>query len=559
MDVNLVTLADVACGSLILIYAWDRFNTPASNRSSTRQALYWWSCIGYMLSALTLFVALSLLLRVGPWRTVLLGSANDPSLPAPLIATLAMTTLLSSVPALKHVDDWILSTFLNWAAIPAEVKRRAATMMPRSFSVSDDDVTALRDSYGDGSYGDTLAHHLCARGGEGLAQSQYRFTRVVKLYDQIKNLAGEPGYSRFFSEAADELTALETKVASFLRRSDTSLNLMERLRAVDAQAVGELLQERREIFAEVCRDTFRELALFLARAILRSETSEMDIVRRLQGIGFAASEPMNVPGFPIDSLTVLSLAMFLYLAGLSAFFAHVPSAPHPTGGELLMPVKITLARLFSVGVTVWLMQNYSQFRRLPGRSPHYFAYVLCGAIAGAASALVCLIFHLTDDNPLGGLGLDLPVILLSGILCSVVALCCDDWAEDTIPPTWLRYVEAAGCGSVMAIGAALVYAADLLPFEFPPLMLAAWIGLPSIMAMMIGGWVPHIYRSARRAAKSEREEMGEALLQIAPVLRRTLYYCRIGHHVWHLYGLPQVSAGQVCAGLDWCLWAQAAI
>ena len=319
MGANLFTVADAACAGLILIYAWDRFNTPLSNRSSTRQTLYWWSCTGYMLSALMLFVILSLLLRFGPWRAALLGSADNASLPAPLIATLAMTTLLSSVPVLKDVDGWMLSTFLNWGAIPAEVKRRAATMMPRSFSVSDDEVTALRDSFGDGTYGETIAHHLCARDGDGLAQSQYRFTRVVKLYDQIRNLTGEPGYSRFFSEAADELGALERKMESFLRRSDTSLNLMERLGSVDAQAIGELLQERREIFAEGCRDMFRELALFLARAILRSEPSEMDIVRRLRAIGFAASEPMNVERFPIDSLIVLAVAMFLYMFALGAF------------------------------------------------------------------------------------------------------------------------------------------------------------------------------------------------------------------------------------------------
>jgi hypothetical protein len=88
MDTNLSLLADAVCGSLILIYAWHRFNTPASNRSSTRQALYWWSCMGYMMSALTLFVILSILLRVGPWRTVLLGSTDDPTLPASLMATL---------------------------------------------------------------------------------------------------------------------------------------------------------------------------------------------------------------------------------------------------------------------------------------------------------------------------------------------------------------------------------------------------------------------------------------------------------------------------------------
>jgi hypothetical protein len=45
-------LAYIACAILVATYAWDRFNTPTSNRSSTRQTLYWKSCIGYVASAL---------------------------------------------------------------------------------------------------------------------------------------------------------------------------------------------------------------------------------------------------------------------------------------------------------------------------------------------------------------------------------------------------------------------------------------------------------------------------------------------------------------------------
>jgi hypothetical protein len=505
VDGNLTNLAYVACGVLIVAYAWDRFNTPASNRSSTRQALYWWSCLGYMFSALAVFAALSLLLRIGPWRTALLGSADNPSLPAPLIATLAMTTLLSSVPPLKQLDAWILSAFLNWAAIPAEVKRRAAAMTPQSFRVTDEDVTALREVYGDGSYGDTLAEHLRGRSAEGLELSCYRFTRVVKLYDRIKNLAGEPDYCRFFAESADEFATLDRKVAVFLRRSDASLTFAARLRNLDMPAAyEELAQERREAFAEGCRDIFTELVLFLARAVLRSETSEEGIVRRLREVGFAASEPMNLPSFPIDSLTLLALGVFVYLATVCIWFDHLQGMPHfYASGGLVGSCKIALARLVAVGVTVWLMQNYSVFRRTPGQPPRYFGYVVCGVIAGVVAAIVCLVFHLGDADLLGGLYGEAPLILLTVVMCAAVALCCDDWADGSVPPVWLRFIEAAGCASVMALGAALIYLADLLPIsvgQMPSWMLAMWIGLPSFMALVIGGCVPSIYRSARHAA-----------------------------------------------------------
>ena len=46
-----------ACAILIIAYAWGRFNTPVLNRSSTRQTLFWASCIGYIVAVLTLFAA----------------------------------------------------------------------------------------------------------------------------------------------------------------------------------------------------------------------------------------------------------------------------------------------------------------------------------------------------------------------------------------------------------------------------------------------------------------------------------------------------------------------
>jgi hypothetical protein len=153
MEENMITtdvfdLTYSACAVFVAVFAWDRFNTPPSNRSSTRRMLYWSSCAGYILTALGLYTFLSVLLQLAPWRSFLVGG-SDKALPAPLIATLAMTTLLPSLPMLKQLDKSILSFFLDWGAIPAELKRRAATMTPRTFSVAAEDVARLQDAYRD--------------------------------------------------------------------------------------------------------------------------------------------------------------------------------------------------------------------------------------------------------------------------------------------------------------------------------------------------------------------------------------------------------------------------
>ena len=255
-------VAYVICAALIVVYAWDRFNTPPSNRSSTRQLLYWQSCVGYILSAVGLFAALSLLLEQAVWRELFHLQDNE-SLPAPLLATLAMTTLLPRVPLLSRLDRGLLDLFLDWGAIPAEVKRRSAALTPHSFTVTSADVEALRDRTDD----ETLAAHLRDRGVTGLERSRLRFTRMLKLFSQIQQLAAEPRYSRFFDQNADEYAALGRRVEGFIPDAVGTLDRAARLHALAADAAyQELLQDRFQTFGADCRERFIMMARFLARA-----------------------------------------------------------------------------------------------------------------------------------------------------------------------------------------------------------------------------------------------------------------------------------------------------
>jgi hypothetical protein len=277
-------------------------------------------------------------------------------------------------PPLKRIDGWFLSTFLDWAAIPAaeaEAERRASTMTPQSYRVAEEDVKALREAYSNGGYGGTVADHLCAR-YDGM-ESQYRLTRILKLHDQMKKLASEPGYIQFFYEAADEFAALERKVAIFLRRSDISLALAERLGKMDEEICEEVMRERRNKFAEDSRDLFGDLALFLARAVQRSESSEKDIGNRLREIGFAVSQPMNLPRFPIEILTLLAgatLFAVLILAGGALWYLFEPKPLLRGSSEykslLVILGVLTIGALIGMtGAVVWISWFSRRLRRAP--------------------------------------------------------------------------------------------------------------------------------------------------------------------------------------------------
>lgn len=510
-------LTYVACAVFVAVFAWDRFNTPPSNRSSTRRLLYWSSCGGYIITALALYTILCVLLQLTPWRTLLVGR-SDTSFPAPLLATLAMTTLLSSAPMLKQLDRSILSFFLNWGEIPAELKRRASTMTPRTFSVTADDVARLQDLYRDSAYGETLAGHLKASGADGIELLEYRFTQVVKLYEGIQHLTQEPRYSAFFASTGEQFDEIEKRVGLFLSHSAASLTLAARLQGLDNQpAYADLIREKRETFAQNCREMFNELALFLAGAVLRSELTESWIVRRLRSLGFAGAEPMNEPEFPIDSLTLLALGVFLYLAFLSMFFAHLNSAAHQNGSHMLGTVKVGLSRIVTIGVVVWTIQRFSYFRREPGQGRRYFAYAIQGLIAALVATAICLPFAFLEKKAIFvELSDSVPPIVLSAVLCVALAFFCDDWPEDSPAQIRLRLFEGAGCAAAIALTTGFLYLGDLLPASFGRLggwRLASWLTLPSAMAFMIGFFVPHIYRCARRAAAARRS----AALRLEPL------------------------------------------
>jgi hypothetical protein len=506
-------LTYVACGALIAIYAYQRFNTPSSNRSSTQRSLFWVSCAGYVLTALILFIVLSMALSHGALRQMLFGGNDKSDLPAPLIATLGMTTMLPAIPLLKQVDAFILKWFLDWGNIPAEVRRQAAEMTPESFTVDEGDIGPLRAEYGDGAYGATLAEHLTAERGDGIHLSRYRLTRVVKLYDRVRRLEKEPRYARFFADVAEDYAALQEQVTTFLRRSAAALSIASQLREHEADAsVDDLIRERRELFAETCRFTFRQLALFMAKAVLRSEPTEARIVARLRQAGFLDQQVVQSPVFPINALTLLALGVFLYLAAITVYFSRF-SGFHVAGGAdpgLGMAFRIAFARLGAVASTVWLMQSFPFFRREAGQPPGYFAYVLCGAIGAGVAAIACVPFHLAATDLAGEFQSDAPIILLSGALCMAVAFCCDDWPTEAEPPAWLRPAEAAGCALWTVLGAALIYYAGLLPIldQMPPGALPLWLTLPSFIGLLVGWCVPHIFRGARRAAAARQAIIG---------------------------------------------------
>jgi hypothetical protein len=116
------------------------------------------------------------------------------------------------------------------------------------------------------------------------------------------------------------------------------------------------------------------------------------------------------------------------------FFSHLKGVPHPQGNPVPGASKVFLARIATTGIVVWLMQTFTFFRRDPGAARNRW---------GRSERWRMPAIRVRRPQRVVR---QLPVIFLSGILCTALAFCCDDWPEDTDGPIWLRPVEAAGCG-----------------------------------------------------------------------------------------------------------------
>jgi len=177
-----------------------------------------------------------ILLQQEAWRQFL-SIPKEQNLPAPLLATLVLTTLLPSVPILKGVDTWLLCRFHEWGAIPAEVKRRAAAMTPHSFIVTPGDVAALREAY-DGAEGDTFCANErdVAHTHEAEEAGEIAFLMVERSHGRRRNVEAAARRADDDSLGTAETLAARCCVAECLCRHGKAVDPSLQL-AWDAEVV----------------------------------------------------------------------------------------------------------------------------------------------------------------------------------------------------------------------------------------------------------------------------------------------------------------------------------
>jgi hypothetical protein len=507
------------CGLIMALHADGRFNTPLRNRSTTRRRLYQQARLSYIcVTVLVLFILAWILKDF--WHFPVKESSQDSQLLELLIALVFLTDGIPHIPFLSEIDRTLLDFFKRVANIPKEVQRCAEQLKPELLRIEGDDLSILTAFIEDeGTLPNELRCHLRADQGDPVDISEYRFTRVLKLYKALMDLASSSKYERFFGDYAEEWEQAQDDFQKFCLRSVTSLELAVKYRADNAVAVHkELLEDIQENFRLRCRERFCQLALLLAGALVSSVPDEEQLATALRQIGFEVNYEDAI-AFPVDELSQLAVILFV---SVFAVYACVPLLLPRVGvvptssARIMWPLLTVLSYFTAMTVTItWLVAHP---RAITKRIRPWGKYIVCAVLAGMSVAVLCGIFlivrYLSNEH---FHWLLIPRLSLAiATMCFVVAILCETEVGDDLEHTFRHLAEGIWVGGTMLLAEVVL---DLylgpLPLDHEILLgvrtITFTLIVPTFLATIVGFWVPHMYRMSCRFERSTKASHPETV------------------------------------------------
>ena len=509
--------------AFVAFYGYERFRKPPAepgarrmaypSRATTTAASYYTAVvlycgIGVMVYG-TLLFSPSVLEKIGALVPQLGAELPDVLRQSPsVVVALLLTVLLSKVPALAVLDDFVRTRLQHMAAIPHEVRRLAVELRRASFR------PASEDEYAE------IAPALLAQGfdevdlrfasGDTLLA---RWFRLATLMRRIEGWEAEGGLREYFIECPGELDALReryTEVGAKVRRA-YGLTQGPNGETPDARAAATLAAYRDDVTAALDA-LVRDVYDALSRAVLLGEYTEQRRARRLIALGFPV-QVQQVGHIPLNSLMLLfTLGSVLFLF----VFNVVPSRRRPNEtpvDTLLRSVMIAAIYCVSVWCAIGPKTHWAAARRAPGAARPCCAYFLSALVAAAAGAMVSftvkVVYHASLTEASTRFVQSLPWTLLTFAMAYAVAVLADDEPADLAAlglghrPLWL--VEALAMVATMVPVSMLVYRLllDTTPAQYVP-GLGQVLTIVVIVSFAIGALVPSWYRHAPSATATPR-------------------------------------------------------
>lgn len=491
------------------VYAWERFSTPATWRSTTTRWQWNVALIGYVGAAITLWWVVMMVITTNPEAARFVMFGADPQavelvkVSAPFAAALFLTALLPHLPILKKLDAAFRMIFRELGAIPKRARQLSSKVRHAEFAVPNDLVrevsSELRAQQLD-------FETLCSATPHSPA---WNWLRIVTIKTRLcADLSDKD-----LSDGRDDGLAVERNSPFVEHRLGEYRQMMASYRRL-ASLAGIVLappgsdpsviaDERREdllrAFEEESSELFRSLSHLLSCYLLSTRFGMRDAFQALEQWGFKIAEEVRPPLIPWHTVVGLALMtmvyMFLWFRVLGAGGGQVDRA-------LIISVMIGLnmaAASLLAGVPGLLARRSG---RKTDQDLTFGYYVVAAALA---ALFWCLVYYLRG-MAMDGLSFSeffakledkFPFMFIPAGAAFFIALLIDldlrgRFANDLLG----RTIE--GALLAVAMGATAYLAADLMRAiaersPDPMRIMAVQAGLGFIL-----GWiVPELYRRAR--------------------------------------------------------------
>lgn len=494
---NTTNLAQWFIGGLIvLIYAYNRFESPASMRPTTTFVRYWVALCCYIGSMLMLFVLLGGAFSdsSGPLALLTYGGTvpeDAEKLAGPLYSALILTALLPHFPVLKNIDEWVKQEFQRIGNIPFEVRQLSARLQQEQLSVDFRHYPRLREQLRD-------------KGVDAAWSSQKPDTprvlwgRIATLRLVVGSWSQLDGYVRYLDEHREMLAAIDEEYSALeLALKDTRMLAELSRKSPDAPAASHVRQVRRDLAA-----LNKDLCDFVAGGVLQCEWSRADRTARLKEMGFVNVEDLPRPLGANEVALVAVLVFGIVNAVALAFYAE---SPEKVGLNRTFRLAVMLSIIYAAAVVIALypkaIWRFADIRRTATRP--FAAYVLSGFVAVAFSFLISVTFRyllvpleeFNEPNHFNKVitSTQWPWLIMAMGATVGIAWVADDWALDPgKEPRWLRWAEAVGLAAFFSL--VQWYVAILLFGHPTDRQLLRVLLTSAILGAAIGFFVPHRYR-----------------------------------------------------------------
>lgn len=390
---------DLILGTIFIVFgAADRFNTPATNRSSTTAIRYFAALFGYCgvgLAAYALLVhfpALVALLLQDASGDDLVSDQWARQLSRPLLVALLLTVLLPRLPFLCECDNWIRKHFQEMAAIPYEVRRLGAELRKVTLALPDD----LR----------AVVRQRLERNGFKPADIQFdadatpagQWTRLTALFLKLEDWEGDKKMAGFlasfpgqFGELRRQYGQLESKAKNCFRLAEETATRTASARAHDA------VLRYTEDFLDQTAELYRALLDFISRGILHAEFTDHARLQRLRQLGFAMATQGST--FTFNQIMLVFSLVFLVLLGGGVTFSGI--AAGMTFGQTLARLALVSA-IYCVAVACAVLpkRRWDLAQHRPGSARPFGFYILAGLLAAVFGQCLNLAFSCVQEHSL---------------------------------------------------------------------------------------------------------------------------------------------------------------